>query len=211
MEIACGPFTQVKTILSSGHSVRSLTLLDPGAFYYMSNVQKTSYKKGQMQAPGVTTNTVYSFPAEKIPALTHMFDTVILINVIEHVINAFEVFENVYHMLRPGGLFIWHDRLWDSYKGIPGTKPEDGGILRDFLLHPIRLKSTFADRFTGLFETVYDVRDTPELRRTRFQGIYFIGRKKAQDGVLHHPPVPALLDEAKVGPTQIFYIASLCL
>jgi len=172
VEVACGPFTQVKTILASGHTAKSLTLLDPGTFHYMTNVRRSSFKAGLLSAPGVRENTVLSFPAEEIPDLTHAFDTVIMINVIEHVLDAFTTFEKVYHMLRPGGLFVWHDRLWDAYKGVPDHE-------REFQLHPIRLKTSFANRFAGLFDTVYDTRDTPELRRLKNQGIYFIGRKRA--------------------------------
>ena len=53
--------------------------------------------------------------------LMHMYDTVVLIYVIEHVISASEVLENVYHILRLGGLLILHNRLWESYKGFLGS------------------------------------------------------------------------------------------
>lgn len=188
IEIACGPFTQIKTILRTGRTVSSLTLLDPGAFHYMNSVRRSSYKNGLLKAPGVVANTVLSFPAEETPSLTHSFDTVVMINVIEHVLDAFTTFEKVYHMLRPGGLFLWHDRLWDGYQGRPGTGPRDGGALREFQLHPIRLKKSFADRFVQLFDPLFDSRDTPELRRLQNQGIYFIGRKRAGDTL--PPPAP---------------------
>lgn len=105
-------------------------------------------------------------------------------------------FENIFRMLRPGGLFIWHDRLWDAYHGTPGTGPRNGGSLREFQLHPIRLKTTFADRFTALFDSVYESRDTPELRRLRNQGIYFIGRKKHADVGLPSMVAPAAVEKS---------------
>jgi SAM-dependent methyltransferase len=183
MEVACGPFTQVKTILGSGHTVDSLTLLDSAAFHYMDKARRPSYKSGVLQAAGVNTTTIMSFPAEQMLHLTESYDTVVMINVIEHVQDAFLAFENVYRALRPGGLFIWHDHLWDAYTGRPGTGPRDGGALREFELHPVRLKTSFADRFTQMFDSVYDTRDTPELRQLENQGIYFIGRRKLTDGL----------------------------
>ena len=48
-------------------------------------------------------------------------DTLMIVNVLEHVNNAIAILRNVYNALRPGGLLIFSDRWWDD-RGQPPRK-----------------------------------------------------------------------------------------
>lgn len=101
-------------------------------------------------------------------------------NVLEHVASAYDVLENIYTALKPGGRLIFNDRWWDAYVY------ERGGVRDiDNTLHPIRVKKViiehFLDQFTPIFRNdkgtagmawrsaTYNFSET---------GTYFIGLKK---------------------------------
>eukprot|EP00873_Tetraselmis_striata_P045098 jgi/Tetstr1/465362/TSEL_010048.t1 len=88
--------------------------------------------------------------------------------------DAYEALEHAYRVLRPGGLFVWHEALWDGARGVPAGA--GGGR--------IRLKPAFARRFTAVFDTLYDSRGDG--------GVYFVGRKRAEDGLPRRRRSPPL-------------------
>lgn len=107
----------------------------------------------------------------------HQFDTVMVVNVIEHVQNAVEFIHGIHSSLKPGGLLIYHDRYFDT--------PESGdGALGRNIYHPIRLTPKFLDHFLYDFEIIYNncngMATIPgwQKRNANEQGYYVIARKK---------------------------------
>ena len=168
IEIGSGPFTQTKTIIKKGHRIKTMTLVEPMALHYMTHVKYCFYKYGNyMDVP----TTILSMPAEDIPENVR-FDTVVMINVLEHVYDAFTLLKKAAELVKPGGIFVWHERTWDTYKGVASGRND-----REFKLHPIRIKKIVASVIISLFETMFITYDTKELRRLGNDGVYFIGKR----------------------------------
>jgi len=87
------------------------------------------------------------------------YDTILNINVIEHVHDAFLFLSNIYESLRPGGLLIFHER-W--HENVDYAKCTPFG---DFHLHPIRVKKAVLDHFLSHFEKpiYFNNNPTPEM------------------------------------------------
>lgn len=73
------------------------------------------------------------------------YDTLISINVLEHVQDAFQYLANLFTTLRSGGLLIFHDRYYD-----------DASITNGDLFHPVRIKKVVLDHFLSGFEILYN-------------------------------------------------------
>jgi SAM-dependent methyltransferase len=109
------------------------------------------------------------------------FDLVIMINVLEHCRDAVEIINQIDRLLVPGGVFIFHDRLWDSdeLQRTIGSIYDAG--------HPLRVgHDFFCDFLSQQFEPL--LRDESSIveeecgvsfRRT---SLYFIGRKHSLPG-----------------------------
>jgi len=83
------------------------------------------------------------------------FDTLLCINVIEHVWDAYEVLSNMYDALKPGGILIYHDRFYPF--------PQYG------------------EKVLKQFETIYlfEGQTEEQIKRQAGEvGFYFIGKKK---------------------------------
>jgi SAM-dependent methyltransferase len=128
LEIGCGPFTQTKTIIQ-GHDVQSITLLDPLLEHYKKHPH-CSY--GRLSP----SPTLLAKPAEQLDAEAQ-FDTIICINVLEHVQDANKVLANIRRAARLGTIFIMGERTYDDL---------DVGQIYD-IGHPIRIKSAVLDEF----------------------------------------------------------------
>ena len=167
-EVGCGPFTQVHTLLEARpdlvQTAESITLADPGMDGYLK-LKSCPYRNGRLK--GVPAFT-YACGAEEFPFLG-AFDTVIMLNVIEHAWDAFAVLSSVYAALKPGGQFLFHERLLDL-------------SLQSEVYHPIRLKQSFYEGFLGSsFNTIYN--RTVPLKKSMYpkgsaSAFYFIGTKK---------------------------------
>lgn len=150
VEIGCGPFTQLRTILSSGHTASRITLIDPLLSTYLQHPH-CAYVDSYLSGIPVQMLTMaaedFEYPVT--------FDTIICINVIEHVHNALAVLRNIHTNLKPGGHVVFHERSWD-YINIE-TLYDIG--------HPIRVKQALLDSFYSQFTPVFNKNN------------YFIGRK----------------------------------
>jgi len=109
IEIGCGPYTQTQFIIN--HQFESITLLDPGASNYIKHVPGCTYRNGTLKGKKVD---VLSFGGEKLEDKMYKekFDTILAINVVEHVWDAFKFYNNIYNALKPGGILIYHDRFY---------------------------------------------------------------------------------------------------
>lgn len=110
-----------------------------------------------------------------------------MINVLEHVENAFEILQKLFIALKPGGLLIFADRYWDHYNfygqkviGIeePLSGPSYDWRKLDRAYHPIRMKEVIFIHFFSKFEIMMDRRDAPHDLARGETSSYFIGKKK---------------------------------
>lgn len=137
LEIGCGPFTQTITILSNNHTAQTITLLDPLIQHYTNHPNCTYHKLTPKP-------TLLPIPAEQLPP-TPQYNTIILINVLEHVQNATQVLQNTYNALTPNGILILADR---NYTTDP-TKIYDIG-------HPIKININTLTNYTKQYtNTIY--------------------------------------------------------
>lgn len=193
LEVGAGPWTQTKGLLHKRPDLQptSFTIFEPMAMWYQANVATCSYKTGQLekfaQAPynayyGKTPPKQYHhFPVHVIgqggeTLLQHSqrYDALVVMNVIEHVQNAFSFLQGLHQVLKPGGVLIFHERFWP-------TPPAADPILGRGGLHPIRINRGVLDKFLQHFDVILK-NESPThgmiARRGGEQGYFFIGRKK---------------------------------
>uniref|UniRef100_A0A061QG92 Alpha-1,4-N-acetylglucosaminyltransferase EXTL2 n=2 Tax=Tetraselmis sp. GSL018 TaxID=582737 RepID=A0A061QG92_9CHLO len=187
-EITCGPFTRMNAILEAGHTVSSLTLMDPHTFHYMAAVNGSAYQNGRLEVPNLTSNTIAALSVGDIKEMPCHFDTVIMGNEMDRMTDTPEVFESVYRALRPGGFFMWCGRL-----GVPQNSSgvQAQGLLRGHQPDPIRLEDSFADRFISVYDGIHSSRDAPEDK-----GSCHVWRKRADHDARN--PHPAASDPDKI-------------
>lgn len=177
LEFAAGPYTQTKSLIQSmvGGSLSSITLLEPQMMEYKANVPGCSYKDNTLF--GFTVNFLVGRAEDFVQS--EAYDTVIMINTIEHCQNGAEVLHNLYHSIKPGGILIWHERAFELYEGKPYVYHSN---LLDFMFHPLRLKQRFwqwfiSEHFTQLYFKVEE--DTTQQPSQTM--LYFIGQKPLID------------------------------
>lgn len=171
LEIGCGPYTQTQFIID--HQFESITLLDPGANNYILHVANCTYRDGTLRGKKVN---VLSFGGEKLEDEKYKdaFDTILAVNVIEHVWDAYKFLNNIYNSLKQGGILIYHDRFYPT----PGYG--DGVLGAGNWFHPIRLTRTVYEQFFKNFDTIYmfDGQTIEQMNRKLGEvGFYFIGIK----------------------------------
>jgi len=72
----------------------------------MASVTNCAYKDSKLRSRPVN---IVPLGAELLNA-TEAYDTIIMINVLEHVQNIYTILENVHRALKPGGVLIYNDR-----------------------------------------------------------------------------------------------------
>ncbi len=156
LEIGCGPFTNSLKMVEAGHSLNSITLVDPLLNQYQAHPNK-NYNRFTVP------KTFISLAFEDAPA-DAQYDTVLLINVLPHCRDAKLVLAKAQAALKPGGYLVFAE--------FPATmKPTE---LYD-VGHPIAPTAAFlADFLTGA-DTVY--RNGWYFDEVYRRGWYFIGRK----------------------------------
>lgn len=184
IEVGSGPWTQSRFLLQAAPDVEptvtSFTVYEPGAEYYINNVVGCAYKN-RKSLLSADKQRFHAFPLHIIGTggeslLDHpkMYDTLVSINVIEHVQNAYSFLEGLHRVIKPGGLLVFHERYYE--------KPMDGDcVLGVNFFHPIRITKNVLDAFLELFDVVYLSTDqTPRMKQSRCNEtpIYFIGTKK---------------------------------
>lgn len=143
IEVGCGPFTQLATILANSHSADSITLSDPLTSEYKKH-PGCAYPNDELDRRPVR---VLDKALEDLNFKSE-FDTLVCINVLEHVRDATKAMHNMTTSIKAGGHIIFHERSWDT----------DPTILYD-VGHPIRLKSAVIEKFLLDFTPIY-VRST---------------------------------------------------
>ena len=170
LEMGSGPHTQTLFMLARtnvSESVESLTLVDPLIDQYLVSVSGVPYREKRTFGPYNRPIHLVKSGAEESQFILRDkgFDTVVMINVIEHCLNGWEALQVLYNKLRPGGILVLHEYYYD-FKGFH----VDHG-------HPVTFRKAAYDKFLKHFEVVYrkDFYRVEDYRHTA--GLYYIGRK----------------------------------
>lgn len=176
LEVGCGPWTQLGFLLDQRRNwiVDNITLWEPGADAYVRDVATCAYKDGNLRGRPVN---IVSKGAEAIVDV-EKFDTIVIINVLEHVQDMYAVLGRIYAALKPGGILIFADRWWDAYdfqtKVGPGG-PDNSHL--DRLYHPIRCSRKVFEHFLSKFASLHKAVDHVSMTKYKGRGVYFIGMK----------------------------------
>jgi SAM-dependent methyltransferase len=172
LEVGAGLYTNIYYILQYRPDVqpRSITLVEPNIQRY-TTMPQCLYQDGNIRGHPVK---LVNATTESLNA-TEEFDTILIMNVIEHVLDAFDFLDATYRALRPGGILVWGERYFED--------PDEAStkVLGSTMLHPIRLKREFVQDFLSLFHELYiaPFSETTQVRKrgNGEQGYFFIGRK----------------------------------
>ena len=94
------------------------------------------------------------------------YDTLISINVLEHVQDAFQYLNGLYYSIKKGGYLILHERYYD-----------DSTIINGDNYHPIRIKRILLDHFLSGFHIIYNNCNASYEGRLGEQGYYVVAIK----------------------------------
>lgn len=174
IEAGAGPFTQIKGFLHirSDIIIDRLTIWEPSAQRYIKEVPSCSYKNLKLAKYGAFKGfhdfeVIIKSEGGEYLDNNPVYDTLISVNVIEHVQDAFKYFSSLYHSLKPGGLLIFHDRYYDETSLVGGDH-----------FHPIRIKRIVLDKFLSFFTIIYNNCSAKYDNRLNEYGYYIIARKK---------------------------------
>jgi SAM-dependent methyltransferase len=204
IEIGCGPFTNLR-IIGGNCAIKKAVLLDPLIQRYIEHPNCTYRKKKIVPerasinegnsnnaiaqrfmrlfkrasfrwVPGIPIEARIPAPIEAAPDLGQ-FDLIVMINVIEHCFNLDTVLSKILSMLKPGGMFIFHDKLYSA------ARVKENLLSRYDAGHPLKadrdLIIRFLEaRFDALHRKECFVKDEYEDIDLSEEGIYFIGRKR---------------------------------
>lgn len=167
IELGCGPFTNLRTILNKLPNLIRIDLLDPLLNDYLDH-PNCFYKNKKVL--GFDTYT-HSTPIEKFtPEIK--YDLIIMNNVLEHCYDISKIFGVIQNSLKPGGLFVFSDVYFtgdDAKKMV--TEIYDAG-------HPIKISKKILDNFLENYEILYE-KDFEKLYGQHWRNDkYFIGVKK---------------------------------
>jgi SAM-dependent methyltransferase len=170
IELGCGPYTNVRLILR-GRTARRVVCSDPLAGEYVTFRHRwlaRAARKGWVE--------IDTHPIEECPFPPGSFDVVVLINVLDHVMDAEVCLRTAVELVRPGGYLIFGQDLSER----EGTRPTwfDEG-------HPIRLTIGDVSPVLQQFDLlVQKVLSREESRDPRTQaGVWvFAGKRRAQAG-----------------------------
>ncbi len=174
IELGCGPFSNMRVAVSTV-KVETIELLDPLIERYLElpNCAYTDMKLRRLDGNTEPVAKLHAMPIEDMQ-VEQKYDLVILINVIEHCIDVRKIFDNVWNLLVPGGVFIFHDKYFDHLEtAVEIASHYDTG-------HPLRPDRKIVDGFLNRFETIFSrwisTEGAAKMTDTG-DAIYFVGRK----------------------------------
>jgi SAM-dependent methyltransferase len=203
IELGCGPFTNLR-LLGSRCQIDQCSLLDPLIEQYLTHPH-CAYTRTELRWerparwavwqrlgsairrrvpwwpawrwPGraIPVRSLFACPIEEMP-LNETYDLVVLINVIEHCYDARAVLDKVLAMLAPGGVLIFHDKLFDHQRvSVDVRQVYDAA-------HPLQVdrqvvEQWLAAHFQALFQR--NLTEQWQVAGMDFSAdvLYFIGRK----------------------------------
>jgi SAM-dependent methyltransferase len=202
IELGCGPFTNMRLILSEC-TVADIALLDPLIPEYLGHPFCT-YKAGRIggllkQAASwqgmifpksylrscltaCRCGGLFGRPVQLITSMIETyqtnlrFDLVVMVNVLEHCQDADRVFGKILELLCPGGILVYADVVYDAADVLTlSSTLYDAG-------HPLRVDRSVVDQF--LDKQFVSLMRAEYLRETSFRNIqlqnyelYFVGKR----------------------------------
>jgi SAM-dependent methyltransferase len=164
IELGCGPYTNVRLILKD-HTTRRAVCSDPLADEYL-----TFRGRWLAEAAEKGIIEVDNHPIEEAPFAPETFDVVVLINVLDHVMDAEKCMVTAVGLLRPGGYLIFGQDLND---------PETVGKYEWFEEgHPIRPTLADVEPHLDAFEPVLSKTVPPRDEHLQTGVLVFAGRKR---------------------------------
>jgi SAM-dependent methyltransferase len=127
IEVGCGPYTNVR-LMQDKCEMKHLVLSDPLIRTYVT-FKLTFVREMYDKAACVLDD----HPLEELPFKDANFDLAVMINVLDHVRDATACMENLYRVMKPGGIIIFGQDL---------CREEDSAALLDdpgLVGHPIKL------------------------------------------------------------------------
>ena len=173
LEIGAGPYTKTRLILETqpDRRVSHVTLLDPLIDEYLTNPNiVTSYPNKYLEVNGVAIPTTFVIAGGEDPLPIRRYDTVILVNTLEHCSNAVVVLNNAYQTLKPGGILIFGE----SFAG-------ERTLLASDKCHPIQLMYTFLTKYLRNYQGVAIL---PPLCGDAVEGVKHEGVKRSLFAIL---------------------------
>jgi len=185
IELGCGPFTNMRLILEVA-DVGEVHLLDPLAKEYLAH-PGCRYRTGTLAAearyPGTRLRVGVSRPVTLEACAIEdyrpsgRFDLLVIVNVLEHCLDAEAVLRRIDELVAPGGTFVFHDTFItpDRLHEVM-SKLYDAG-------HPIRIDRRVVGEFLGpRFEPrwhaeVYESERAGDLELP-LELVYFIGTRR---------------------------------
>jgi len=167
IELGCGPFTNVRTLLNKLPDIKEIHLLDPLLNEYLSH-PNCMYKNKKIEIFDVVT---HSYPIEEFDG-SSKYDLVIMNNVLEHCYNIEIIFDKILSILDSNGIFIFSD-VYFSESDVEKMVYQiyDTG-------HPIKVSSSYMNDFLSNFNPLYDVDLHGLYGQDWRHDKYFIGTKK---------------------------------
>lgn len=163
IELGCGPYTNTRLIIANRSTTRCVCS-DPLIHTYLEFEQRwlsSAHHLGIVE--------VDDHPVEDLPFAAGTFDTVVMINVLDHVQDADACLKAAVSLLRPNGHFILGQDLSDD---ADAQLPQDTG-------HPIRMHLDDVLLHLGALETVrFSVLERGEGRNpeAHYATLVYVGR-----------------------------------
>ncbi len=205
IELGCGPFTNLR-VMAGSCAIMRCTLVDPLIPDYLHhrncayryeilqigttslnsrlgrNLFGRAIRRGiravypRLLISGVPLESTLATPIEEMPECGQ-FDLVVMINVIEHCYDIYEILRRILKLCRRGSLFVFHDRLYNAAT----VKREV--VERFDAGHPLRVDESVILEFLHgsfhvLLERRVDVKDEVAGIELTEPGIYFVGELK---------------------------------
>ena len=104
IELGCGPFTNMRTLVPLLPKLNEIHLLDPLLNDYLSH-PNCQYKDGKFGKYETKLHVISIEDSE----INEKFDLVMMINVLEHCYNIYRIFDQITNLLDVGGIFIFSD------------------------------------------------------------------------------------------------------
>ena len=110
VEVGCGPFTQLQSVLRPSSTTSSITLVDPLVHKYKAKARACAYRSGQLLGRPV------SLVGMQLEAFvpTKPADVLVMIAVLQSVQDVAAALQAAYNSLRPGGWLVFADRVFDG-------------------------------------------------------------------------------------------------
>jgi SAM-dependent methyltransferase len=165
-ELGCGPYTNTRVILEGREATR-VVCSDPLVRSYVTFRGRwlaEAHRAGRVE--------VDDHPIEELPFPAASFDTVVMINVLDHVRDADACMRKAVDLVRPGGYLVLGQDLSDEAD--IAAHPYDVG-------HPIRLQREDIDPYLEAFETVHRrdlTREEGRDPRLHYSTLVYAGRKR---------------------------------